>query len=69
MCRARTYLERAHKVLIHSHNSCSIIELATVIRSREDSHELPFRKKLVSVFHNLQLCNQPMETPISRITA
>lgn len=46
-------LEGAQETLIDRHHGSSIIELATVVWSREERHELAFGEKLVSVLHDL----------------
>eukprot|EP01043_Picozoa_sp_COSAG02_P080896 COSAG02_NODE_19463_length_880_cov_1.531370_2_plen_75_part_00 len=56
--RGRAYLEGAHEILIHCHNPSSIVKFATVVRSGEYRHELPFGEKLVTVLNDLQAGNR-----------
>ena len=46
-------LEGAQETLIDRHHGSSIIELAAVVWSREECHELAFGEELVSVLHDL----------------
>ena len=46
-------LEGAQETLIDRHHGSSIIELATVVWSREERHELTFGEELISVLHDL----------------
>lgn len=50
----RVYLERAHKRLIHRHHTACVVELAAVVRRREQRNQLPLRKELVAVLNHLQ---------------
>ena len=46
-------MERADQILVNSHNGGSVVKLPAVVRSREDSHKLPFAEELVSILYNL----------------
>lgn len=50
----QTYLEGTKQCLIHTHHSTRVIEFSTVIRRREQSHQLSLREELVPVFDDLQ---------------
>ena len=47
------YLEGAHQSLINTHHGTSVVKLATVVRSREQRHELALGKELIAVFYHL----------------
>jgi len=46
-------LEGAHQGLIDAHHSPSIVELSTIVWSREEGHELPLCKEFISILDNL----------------
>jgi len=46
-------LEGAHERFIDGHHRSGIVEFTTIVRGREDRHQTPLRKELVSVLHNL----------------
>jgi hypothetical protein len=46
-------LEGAHEGIVHAHHGAGIVELAAVVRCREDRDQLTPSEKLVTVFHNL----------------
>lgn len=46
-------LEGAQETLIDRHHGTSIVELATVVGSREECDQLAFGEELISVLHDL----------------
>lgn len=46
-------LERAQQALIHTHHGAGIVELTTVIRSREQRYQLSLGEEFVTIFHHL----------------
>lgn len=48
------YLEGAHQRLIHTHHAPGIVKLAAVVGSREQRHQLPLGKELVTIFNHLE---------------
>lgn len=46
-------LEGTRQCIIHAHHCTSIIKLATIIWCWKYGYQLPLRKKLISIFHNL----------------
>lgn len=51
--RKLTNLEGAHECLIDRHHATGIIELAAVVRCREESDKMTLRKKLIPILHHL----------------
>ena len=51
--KVKTYLERAQQTLINAHHRPCIVEFSTVIWCTKECHQLPLRKELVAVFHDL----------------
>lgn len=47
------YLKRAHKSLVDTHHSTSIVEFTTIVGRREKSDQLTFGKELVAVLDDL----------------
>lgn len=54
MRRFQHYLEGTHEGLVDAHHAACVVELATVIWSREKCDQLAFGKELVSILHNLR---------------
>lgn len=52
-CALASYLEGAHQGFIHAHHAACVIKLAAVVWSREQSHQLPLGKELVTIFYHL----------------
>lgn len=52
--RVLLYLEGAHQRFIHAHHAPSIVKLAAVVGSREQRHQLPLGKELVTIFNHLE---------------
>lgn len=48
-----TYLERAKQGLVHAHHRTRVVELATVVRCREEGDKVSFREELVAILHDL----------------
>lgn len=46
-------LEGAHERLVHRHHSAGVVKLAAIVWRREQGHELPLGKELVSIFDYL----------------
>ena len=47
------YLERAHERVVHSHHCAGVVELAAVVRRREDRDEFPASEELVAILDDL----------------
>lgn len=49
----RKYAEAASEILRHGHDCACVVELATVVRRREEREEIPAREELVAVLYDL----------------
>ena len=48
-----TDLKGAHESLVDTHHGTGVVELTTVVRCREQSHQLALGKELIAVFNHL----------------
>ena len=60
------YLERAQEGLVDTHHGTRVVELATVVRRREESHQVSFGEKFVPVLDNLSYEQGSQNRPLAR---
>ena len=46
-------LERAGQIFLYLHHGAAVVELPTIVRGRENGHQLLLVEELIPVFHNL----------------
>ena len=52
-CWLLSHLKRAHQVVVDWHHTTCVVIVATVVRSREERHQLSTGKELVPILHDL----------------
>jgi len=50
-----TDLEGTHERLINTHHCSSVVKLSTVVRSREQCHQLTLGKELIAILYHLSI--------------
>lgn len=64
-----THLEGAEQRFVHAHHRPRVVELATVIRCREECHQVSFSEKFVAIFDDLQGSKLAIRVDMLRLCA
>jgi len=54
-CYKGGYLEGTHQRLVNTHHGAGVVKLSTVVRRREQRHQLTLGKELIAVFYHLSI--------------
>ena len=63
------YLERTHESLVYTHHCSSIVKLSTIVRSREQCHQLTPGKELVPILNNLVITHSNSTCTVTGIVS